>query len=152
MSEATKTRKAEALELLALDAQDVLHRRHINRLTAEQAGYEVRKVHYGLAPRENPFRFALYWNEKNVGQVPNADSEVVWAQAPRFCSSVDACLMLPKPDGYFWTLCSLTENELSFAQASLGAVYPNDWLYLHRGNSLPIAMLKAWWSIQSDEA
>lgn len=131
MSE-VKTRKQEALELLALlDNGDELTWDESERLTyiTIEQGYPIFQQH----PDElEKYREAdpIHWYHIHV----------------------DKCLTLPLSDGYRWVVVSPTAgSEYLVAWALITTASTALPANMHRGASLPIAMLKAWWSIQPDD-
>lgn len=126
----TMTRKQEALALLArLDDGEELTRTESERLTyiTIERGYPTIAAH----PAElEKYRQAdpIHWYHIHV----------------------DKCLTLPLPRGYRWVVVSQTEgSEYRVAWALIttaSTAIPAD---MHRGATLHVAMLKAWWSIQA---
>lgn len=68
-----------------------------------------------------------------------------------YLNSVDACLTLPLPEGYFWLL------ESKFGSDPHGAILYKAFMKQETQKkyqsdaSLPLAMLRAWWTAQPDE-
>lgn len=64
--------------------------------------------------------------------------------------SVDICLTLPLPDGYFWLM------ESKFGRDPYGATLYKAFMKQETQTkyqsdaSLPLAMLQAWWSLQDE--
>ncbi len=132
---ATKTRKQEAWELLALDALTDEQKVRVNRLVAEVDQHQVVKDDRG------------YYRLSRAGVVMGGFLEEAdaWAHTPDYFygrGAIGNCLTLPIPEGAFWKL-----RTPVMIRAEL---YGNDGLALAKefGQTLPIAMLKAWWSIQ----
>lgn len=126
MSE-TKTRKSEALALLALETMTDEQEAELNLLTMNQA-------FPGLKER---------W------QATGTTTPIL---TPRYCDSVDECLTLPiglPVAGAWWNLHSDAHNLRYTRDKKCGAriMSLTDEI---RGATLPLAMLKAWWSIQPD--
>lgn len=68
-----------------------------------------------------------------------------------YLTSIDACLTLPKPPGYFWELVSPMEGDANdTAGANLIDHVDIEQEWQHYAKTLPIAMLKAFWAIQPD--
>jgi len=133
------TPKREALELLALDTMTGQNAIRLNILTVKQAGYQVTEFAdgtFGLATADGD-------------DLPSWDShysgEEAWEDTPDYVTSVDACLTLPVPNGGFWKIRTPVLIRVE--------VYGADGLALAKefGRTVPLAMLKAWWTIQPDE-
>lgn len=137
----TKTRKQEALELLALDTLTGKQMMQLDILTLQQVGWSIKKARSGYYEARNPS------GEIDMGMdIFMAENEGwVWVRKEYpFCTSVDACLTLPTP-GRYWMLltepnnASLHNHDTHFNVARF-----------ENQRSLPVAMLKAWWNIQPD--
>lgn len=137
----TITRKTEALALLALDTLTDEQKARLNILTAQQAGYRVLETPDGL-------RIQL---AKVFGYDENGSSMHVYplANAPEFCTSVDACLMLPLSPGQWWELTSDVVEAPTIHGYDCKATIKLEGLP-EFARTLPLAMLRAFWTIQSD--
>lgn len=150
----TTTHKQEALKLLALDELTREQEINLNILTAKQAGYQVVEGGWGRNLSGDEWRWGYLVSRTGERVTPEYEekhykAEDVWLmEAPEFCISVDACLLLPLPDGYFWLMESKFGRDpygailyKAFEQQDTQSKYQSDV-------SLPIAMLKAYWHMQ----
>lgn len=137
----TKTRKSEALELLALDTPDINQRNRLLKLTALAAGYSVTS--------DDPGYLLLDQDGREVSGVGHGTEGYAWEDAPDFLNSVDACYKLPLPPGQRWTTASpVSGSEYILAWAFIGGGFATTTEIMHRSTTLPLAMLLAWWQIQ----
>jgi hypothetical protein len=134
--------KAEALALLALDGLSTDQRLHINVLTAAHSGFRVIQTQDGLRIlHEEKLAYDAFGVTLRVAPL---------SPLPDYADSVDACLKLAVPDGYFWVM------ESQFKRDPYGAVLykafeKQETQAKHQSDvSLPVAMLKAWWALQED--
>lgn len=116
----------------------------LNRLTAQQAGYEVRQT--GYADREQTIKtFALFLNGTRIANTNHSyEADNVWKHAPRFVRSVDSCLKLSKPHGLFWDLQEAafdTPNVASLVDFEAHEVVATG----EDAEYLSLAMLRAYW-------
>lgn len=139
----TKTRKDEALSLLEkIDPadRDYLGQNkfcfHLNLWTAERAGYTIKDAIGGwevAEPDDDRFEFVSFLTDA----------------IPSYATSIDACMMLPKPPGYFWELVSPIEGDTSdSAGANLIDHVDIEQEWQHYAKTLPLAILKCWWALQ----
>lgn len=118
MSEQTTTRRAEALALLALDTLTGSNAYNLDYLTALQA--------MDIAGEETPHNY----------------------YGMQFSVSTDSCLTLKLPDRCIWKLYHGDDRGASATVLFRPAGHPAlEWGF-GRAATLPIAMLKSWWSIQ----
>lgn len=154
MSE-TKPRKAEAMALLELDTRTPEQDRRLNKLTAQQAGYNVREVN-GAPWNEPPLdrRYGLFLNDGFIDGTRAYDESSPWGDVPDYIDSVDACLKLPIKTG--WALITpRPDDSMRYDQPAGGQDKYTALLYntgeAVDGQSLPAAMLYIWWIAQPDE-
>lgn len=144
----TKTAKQEALELLQWEELTGGQADKVSILTAQQVGYSVRKTRTIPNPAGDIDAYGLFLNDKHIAG-DDAFEGNLWAETPDYANSVDACLMLPIPQGYRWTFVTAVEgSEYVVNYAYLGGMFSPAITSMRRGNTLPIAMLLFWWSIQ----
>lgn len=134
----TKTRKQEALDLLALDTMTGKQRQEIDRLTAIQAGWSVKKARGGYYALIHP-------NGKNLGTHINEAEAWLWHRHDNdYSASVDACLTLLLPEYHEWRL-------YRHAIACIDLWMPGrvvETIEVGSADTFPLAMLRAWWQIQ----
>lgn len=129
--------KSEALALLALDELTLDQCIRLNYLTAKQAGFHsVAIVMYSVfvSAADNPARS---WFVEYV----------------RGMEAVGHCLTLPLPRYYFWRLWGQTsgiDDDSMYAEILYAVSIKEDSSNMST-RSLPIAMLRAWWTIQKDD-
>lgn len=138
----SKQRIAEALVLLALPELGLGDKLRLMELTAYQAGYEVRTEEVVGGKYATTEVKRLYDPQ---GNCVNTDTGFSWFDAPNYCESVDACLLLPIPDNYVLTLTVLKRTDYYTASIP-GVVYP------YSATTLPLAILHCWWMLQARES
>lgn len=140
----TKTRKQEALSLLEkIDPtdRDYLGQNkfcfHLNLWTAERAGYTIKDAIGGwevAEPDDDRFEFVSFLTDA----------------IPSYTHSTDDCYRLPLPPGQRWTTATpVSGSEYVLAWAFIGGGFATTTEIMHNARTLPLAMLKAWWSLQS---
>lgn len=146
----TKTHKQEALELLALETMTRKQRDWLDILTAFQAGHKEIVMQEG--------RYDSDLNAFSEAHQPGIitrlmDFDELWGylNVPNYATSINDCYKLPIPRGHRWTLISPVEgSEYIVARASIDTGTPTKITRMPDAKTLPLAMLKCWWSIQPD--
>lgn len=141
MSE-VKTGKQEALELLALDTLIYEQAERLHYLTATAAGM---KTFYDPDNLFSVFTASRDWVCTGYYDPDNEAHEL-----PDYCLSVDACLTLKLPDGCIWKLFHGDDKGASAHVLFRPIGKPAGDMTFGQANSLPLAMLTAWWKIQAD--
>ena len=139
------THKQKALDLLAKNTLDDGDLADLSVLTAEYVGYAVKPTRV-VEGRGGPIQVYALFKDGVWIEGDTVDINSLWDAAPQYAVSIDACWSLPldkmgwilawdgeTPDGYNAELwCDCCANRVVYRTAT----------------SLPLAMLKAWWSIQ----
>lgn len=148
MSE-TKTLKQEALTLLEYgDGLTEEQAHQLNLLIARHLGWREVVMHEDKF-NDNALEYALNKTPKTYYNLFDGDGGNSYPFLPNWSQSVDWCYRLPIPQGYRWTTVTAVEGSEYIANhAYLGAVFSPGLSSMRRGNTLPIAMLLFWWSIQ----
>ncbi len=140
----TKTRRDDALALLALDTPDINQRNRLLKLTAMAAGYSV--------TRDDPGYLLLDRNGREVSGVGHGTEGAAWQDAPDVLTSVDACLLLPLINNCFWLLETKTTGveRADPYRATIYRAYEvmDKQQRFTSDNALSLAMIKAWWTLQ----
>lgn len=145
----TMSNKTEALGLLALDTMTRKQRDWLDILTAHQAGLQEIVMQEGRYDSE----LDAVSEAHQPGIITRLmDHDELWGylNVPNYTTSVDACLTLPLPEGYFWLL------ESKFGSDPYGAILYKAFMKQETQKkyqsdaSLPLAMLRAWWTMQPD--
>lgn len=138
----TKTRKAETLELLALDELTYEQAERLDYLTATAAGM---KTFYDPDNLFSEFTASREWVRTGYY---DPDNNNMAHELPGYCISVDACLLLPLPEGCIWKLFHGDEKGASAHILVRPVGKPAEDKSFGRDASLALAMLVAWWQIQ----
>lgn len=131
----TKTRKQEALDLLALDTLTYEQAERLNYLTATAAGMNT---FYDPDNLFSEFTASRDWVRTGYH---DPDNNNMAHELPEYCTSVDACIALPLPDGCWWLMTSRAPNT----RCSAAIVLERHRQY---AATIPLAMLKCFWAIQ----
>lgn len=135
------TPKQTALNLLAqatLDDDDLFA---LTCATAEYVGYTVkptRDVGLGITV------YALFKGDAHI-EGDTVDIDSLWCAVPQYAESVDACLSLPN-EGMVWMLS--TDGTPDGCTVEMWHIDSVNRVVYKTGATLPLAMLKAWWTMQ----
>lgn len=137
----TKTRKQEALELLALKELTYEQAERLNYLTATAAGMNT---FYDPDNQFSEFTASREWVRTGYHD-PNNNN--IARELPEYSTSVDACLTLPRKEyGYFEISTSYSDNSVyPYVRYMVDRV---EWQHVGDVKSLPLAILKCWWLVQ----
>lgn len=145
----TKTRKTEALALLALKDISAGQADKLTILTAQQVGYSVRKTRTIPNPAGDIDAYGLFLNDEHIAG-DDAFVGNLWAEVPDYANSVDACLTLPVPAGLSWCLWVNPAGQVR--AALLETIHEAEKAFEEQPDapSLPVAMLRDFWDVQED--
>jgi hypothetical protein len=84
-------------------------------------------------------------------QIPDDKQVLPKTDFIRYTESISACMSLPLPKGWTWILQSKEPDDPEFnAGAKLVNMRTREETEMTFAYSIPLAMLKVWWSLQDD--
>lgn len=140
----TKPRKMEALELLTLDKMTRKQRDWLDVLTALRAGHTEIVMQEGRYDSDLD-AFSEAHQPGIITRLMDFDELWGYLNVPNYATSIDDCLKLFLPDAYV-VFMQVNPNHCVCSVRPL-----EDILFTaakEEAKTLPLAMLKAWWSIQ----